>query len=90
MDTGNFSRQRFPSIDEATLNDSIAFAQTDVDRMGTLERNLANAGIELAARSPAQKQYWNSYTSTDAFERSIDAIIVMKASSYLIYKDCRM
>lgn len=89
VDTGNFQNRRFPRIDEATLNNSIAFAQTLVDRMSTLERNIANAGIQLEAQSPAQKQYWNSYTSADAFERSIDAILAMKASSYLVHQNCR-
>lgn len=89
VDTGRFQNRRFPRIDEATLNNSIAFAQTLIDRMSTLERNIANAGIKLEAQSPAQKQYWDSHPSTDAFERSIDAIVAVKASSYLMHQNCR-
>ncbi|XP_011344830.1 peroxidase-like isoform X2 [Ooceraea biroi] len=89
VDTGRFQNRRFPRIDEATLNNSITFAQTLVDRMSTLERNIANAGIELEAQSPAQKQYWDSYPSADAFDRSIDAIVAVKASSYLVHQNCR-
>ncbi|XP_014475719.1 PREDICTED: peroxidase-like isoform X1 [Dinoponera quadriceps] len=86
---GRFENRRFPRIDEATLNNSIAFAQTLIGRMSTLEKNIANAGVELQAQSPAEKQYWNSYPSADAFERSIDAIIATKASSYLMHQNCR-
>jgi peroxidase len=89
VDTSRFQNRRFPRIDGATLNNSIAFAQTLVDRMGTLENNIANAGVQLQARSPAEKQYWNSYPSADAFERSIDAIVATKASSYLMHQNCR-
>lgn len=86
---GRFQNRRFPRIDGASLNNSIAFAQTLVDRMSTLENNIANAGVELQAQSPAEKQYWNSYPSADAFERSIDAILATKASSYLMHQNCR-
>jgi len=89
VDTGRFQNQRFPRIDGATLNNSIAFAQTLIDRMSTLENNIANAGIKLEARSPAEKQFWSSYPSTDAFDRSIDAIVATKASSYLVQQNCR-
>lgn len=89
VDTGHFQNQRFPRIDGATLNNSITFAQTLIDRMSTLERNIANAGIALREQSPAQKQFWNSYPSTDAFQRGIDAIVATKASSYLVHQNCR-
>ncbi|XP_011136255.1 peroxidase isoform X3 [Harpegnathos saltator] len=89
VDTGRFQNRRFPRIDGATLNNSITFAQTLVDRMSTLENNIANAGIELQAQSPAEKQYWNSYPSADAFERSIDAVVATKASLYLMHQNCR-
>ncbi|XP_011872587.1 PREDICTED: peroxidase-like isoform X1 [Vollenhovia emeryi] len=89
VDTGRFQNRRFPRIDGATLNNSIAFAQTLVDRMSTLERNIVNAGVELEARSPAEKQFWSSYPSADAFDRSIDAIVATKASSYLVQQNCR-
>ncbi|XP_020300662.1 peroxidase-like isoform X2 [Pseudomyrmex gracilis] len=89
VDTGRFQNKRFPRIGGATLNNSIMFAQTLVDRMSTLENNIANAGIELEAQSPAQKQFWNSYPSADAFERSLDAIVATKASSYLVHQNCR-
>lgn len=89
MDTSHFQNRRFPRIDEATLNNSIAFAQTLIDRMSTLESNIANAGVQLQAQSPSEKQYWNSYPSADAFERSIDAIVATKASSYLMHQNCQ-
>lgn len=89
VDTGRFQNRRFPRIDGATLNNSIAFAQSLVDRLSTLENNIANAGVELQARSPAEKQFWNSYPSADAFDRSIDAIIATKASLYLMQQNCR-
>ncbi|CAL1685408.1 unnamed protein product [Lasius platythorax] len=89
VDTGRFENRRFPRIDGATLNNSIAFAQTLVEHMSTLERNIANAGIELEAESPAQKQFLDSYPSADAFERSIGATVAMKASSYLMHQNCR-
>ncbi|KAL6437081.1 hypothetical protein ACFW04_004997 [Cataglyphis niger] len=89
VDTGRFENRRLPRIDGTSLNNSIAFAQTLVNHMSTLERNIANAGIELQAQSPAQKQFWDSYPSVDAFERSIGAIIAMKASSYLVHQNCR-
>lgn len=89
VDTGRFGNRRLPRIDGTTLNNSIAFAQTLINHMRTLERNIANAGIELQAQSPAQKQFWDSYPSTDAFERSIGAIVATKASSYLVHQNCR-
>ncbi|KAL0125815.1 hypothetical protein PUN28_004701 [Cardiocondyla obscurior] len=89
VDTGRLQNLRFPRIDGATLNNSITFAQTLVDRMSTLENNIANAGIELEARSPSEKQFWNSYPTVDAFDRSIDAIVATKASSYLVQQNCR-
>ncbi|XP_071554291.1 salivary peroxidase/catechol oxidase isoform X4 [Temnothorax nylanderi] len=89
VDTGRFENRRFPRIDGATLNNSIAFAQTLIDRLSTLENNIANAGVGLEARSPAEKQFWNSYPSEDAFDRSIDAIVATKASSYLVQQNCR-
>ncbi|XP_011161795.1 peroxidase isoform X2 [Solenopsis invicta] len=89
VDTGRFQNRRFPRIDGATLNNSIAFARTLIGRMSTLENNIANAGVELAAQSPAEKQFWNSYPSTDAFDRSIDAFVATKASSYLVQQNCR-
>ncbi|XP_018392669.1 PREDICTED: peroxidase-like isoform X2 [Cyphomyrmex costatus] len=89
VDTGRLQNRRFPKIDGTTLNNSIAFAQMLIDRMSTLESNIANAGIELKAQSPAEKQFWNSYPSTDAVDRSIDAIVATKASSYLVHQNCR-
>lgn len=89
VDTGHFQNRRFPRIDGATLNNSVTFAQTLVDRLSTLERNIANAGIALREQSPAQKQFWNSYPTADAFERGIDAIVATKASSYLVHQNCR-
>ncbi|TGZ52073.1 Peroxidase [Temnothorax longispinosus] len=89
VDTGRFENRRFPRIDGAALNNSIAFAQTLIDRLSTLENNIANAGVGLEARSPAEKQFWNSYPSADAFDRSIDAIVATKASSYLMQQNCR-
>ncbi|XP_017753123.1 PREDICTED: peroxidase-like isoform X3 [Eufriesea mexicana] len=89
VDTGHFHKQRFPHIDEAVLNNSITFAQSLVDRMSTLERNIANAGVELMAHTPAGKQFLDSYPSEDAFERGLDAIVAMKASSYLLHQSCR-
>ncbi|KAM0726439.1 Peroxidase [Formica fusca] len=89
VDTDRFGNRRLPRIDGTTLNNSIAFAETLIDHMRTLERNIANAGIELQAQSPAQKQFWDSYPSTDAFERSIGAIVATKASSYLVHQNCR-
>lgn len=89
VDTGRFPNRRFPKIDGTTLNNSIAFAQMLIDRMSTLENNIANAGVELKAQSPAEKQFWNSYPSADAVDRSIDAIMATKASSYLVHQNCR-
>jgi len=81
--------RRFPRIDGTTLNNSITYARAIIDKLNTLESNLANAGIELQAQSPAEKQFWNSNPSTDAFERSIDAIVAGKASLYLRDLKCR-
>ncbi|KAK9306667.1 hypothetical protein QLX08_002745 [Tetragonisca angustula] len=89
VDTGRFHNRRYPHIDEAVLNNSISFAQSLVDRMSTLERNIANAGVELMAHTPAGKQFLDSYPSEDAFERGLDAIVAMKASSYLLHQSCR-
>ncbi|XP_076294511.1 peroxidase isoform X2 [Lasioglossum baleicum] len=89
VDTGHVQNRRFPHIDEAVLNNSISFAQSLVNRMSTLERNLVNAGIELQADTPAEKQFRDSYPSEDAFERGLDAIVAMKASSYLLHQSCR-
>ncbi|XP_070162452.1 salivary peroxidase/catechol oxidase isoform X1 [Polyergus mexicanus] len=89
VDTSRFENRRLPRIDETSLNNSIAFAQTLINHMRTLERNIANAGIELQAQSPAQKQFWDSYPSADAFERSIGAVVATKASSYLVHQNCR-
>ncbi|XP_015434443.1 PREDICTED: peroxidase-like [Dufourea novaeangliae] len=89
VDTGHFQNRRFPHIDETILNNSISFAQSLVDRMSTLERNIVNAGIELQAHTPAGKQFLDSYPSEDAFERGLGAIVAMKASSYLLHQSCR-
>ncbi|XP_076230763.1 peroxidase isoform X2 [Calliopsis andreniformis] len=89
VDTGHFQNRRFPHIDEAVLNNSITFARNLVARMSTLERNIVNAGVELKAHTPAGKQFLDSYPSEDAFERSLDAIVAMKASSYLLHQSCR-
>ncbi|XP_033319603.1 peroxidase-like isoform X1 [Bombus bifarius] len=89
VDTGRFHNRRYPHIDEAVLNNSITFAQSLIDRMSTLERNIANAGVELMAHTPAGKQFLDSYPSEDAFERGLDAIVAMKASSYLLHQNCR-
>lgn len=89
VDTEHFQTRRFPHIDEAVLNNSISFAQNSVDRMSTLERNIMNAGVELKAHTPAEKQFLDSYPSEDAFERGLDAIVAMKASSYLLHQSCR-
>ncbi|XP_076644739.1 peroxidase isoform X2 [Halictus rubicundus] len=89
VDTGRFQNRRFPHIDDAVLNNSISFAQSLVNRMSTLERNIVNAGIELQADTPAAKQFLDSYPSEDAFERGLDAIVAMKASSYLLHQSCR-
>ncbi|CAK9811196.1 Pxd [Anthophora plagiata] len=89
VDTDHFQNRRYPHIDEAVLNNSISFAQDLVNRMSTLERNIANAGIELKPDTPAGKQFLDSYPSEDAFERGLDAIVAMKASSYLLHQSCR-
>ncbi|XP_076162998.1 salivary peroxidase/catechol oxidase isoform X2 [Ptiloglossa arizonensis] len=89
VDTGHFQNRRFPHIDEAVLNNSITFAQSLVNRMSTLERNIVNAGVEVKAHTPAGKQFLDSYPSEDAFERGLDAIVAMKASSYLLHQSCR-
>ncbi|XP_031834130.1 salivary peroxidase/catechol oxidase isoform X3 [Nomia melanderi] len=89
VDTGHFQNRRYPHIDKAVLNNSISFAQNSVDRMSTLERNIVNAGVELQAHTPAEKQFLDSYPSEDAFERGLDAIVAMKASSYLLHQSCR-
>ncbi|XP_011256334.1 peroxidase isoform X2 [Camponotus floridanus] len=89
VNTVRRENRRFPRIDGTTLNNSITYAQAIVDKLNTLERNLANAGIELQAQSPAEKQFWNSNPSADAFERSIDAIVAGKASLYLRDLKCR-
>ncbi|XP_029047333.1 peroxidase-like isoform X2 [Osmia bicornis bicornis] len=88
VDTSHFQNRNFPHIDEEVLNNSISFAKSLVDRMSTLERNIANAGVELMAHTPAGKQFLDSYPSEDAFERGFDAIVAMKASSYLLHQSC--
>lgn len=85
-----FRNQRFPRVDGVALNHSIVFAQTLINHLSTLERNIANAGVELQMQSPAQKQFLDSYPSEDAFQRGIGAIVAMKASSYLLHQNCRM
>lgn len=89
VDTGHFHNRHYPHIDEAVLNSSISFAQRLIERMSTLERNIANAGIELKPHTPAEKQFLDSSPSEDAFERSLDAIVATKASSYLLHQSCR-
>ncbi|KAG7204449.1 hypothetical protein KM043_004884 [Ampulex compressa] len=89
VETSRLQNRRFPRIDETALNNSIGFARTLIDRMQTLERNLANAGIELEPHSPAEKEYLSSYPVEDAFEKGMSAIVAMKASSYLVHQNCR-
>ncbi|XP_017883255.1 peroxidase-like isoform X2 [Ceratina calcarata] len=89
VDTGYFHNRHYPHIDEAVLNNSITFAQRLIEHMSTLERNLAFAGIELKPHSPAEKQFLDSSPSEDAFDRSLDAIVATKASSYLLQQSCR-
>ncbi|XP_043257427.1 peroxidase-like isoform X1 [Colletes gigas] len=89
VDTGRFQNRRLPHIDEAVLNNSITFAQSLVNRMSTLERNIVNAGVEVKAHTPVGKQFLDSYPSEDAFKRGLDAIVATKASSYLLHQSCR-
>ncbi|XP_043667765.1 peroxidase-like isoform X2 [Vespula pensylvanica] len=89
IDTGLFQNRQYPRITESTLNESINFAKTLVNRLGTLERNIINAGIQFEANSVAGKQYINEYPSEDALTKGIDALLVTKASSYLIHQNCR-
>lgn len=89
VDSNPFPRQKFPRIDEASINASIQFAQSLVDRLSTLENNLVNAGIGLEARSPAQRDYLSSHPSDDAVDKGVDAIVTTKASSYLVHQHCR-
>ncbi|XP_012141528.2 salivary peroxidase/catechol oxidase isoform X2 [Megachile rotundata] len=89
VDAGLFQDRHYPHIDKAVLNNSINFAKSLVDRMSTLERNIATAGVELMVHTPAGKQFLDSYPSEDAFERGLDAIVAMKASSYLLHQSCR-
>lgn len=89
IDTGLFRNRQYPKITAATLNESLSFAKTLVNRLGTLERNIVNAGIQFDANSVAGKQYINGYPSEDALEKGIDALLVTKASSYLIHQNCR-
>lgn len=89
VDTGLFQNRRFPRILGSSLNESVDYAKTLVDRMGTLERNIANAGVQFDADSASSKQYVDSYPSDDAFEKSVDAILAGKASLYLLHQNCR-
>nr|XP_050849210.1 peroxidase-like isoform X3 [Vespula vulgaris] len=89
IDTGLFQNRQYPRITESTLNESINFAKTLVNRLGTLERNIINAGIQFEANSVAGKQYINAYPSEDALTKGIDALLVTKASLYLIHQNCR-
>ncbi|XP_047347771.1 peroxidase-like isoform X2 [Vespa velutina] len=89
IDTGLLRNRQYPKITESTLNESLSFAKTLVNRLGTLERNIVNAGIQFDANSVAGKQYINGYPSEDALEKGIDALLVTKASLYLIHQNCR-
>lgn len=77
-----------PDIDERAFKKAVSFAQTLVDRMGTLESNIINAGIELAPQSPELKQYLTSLSSDEAFKKGVDAILSTKASYYLAHENC--
>ena len=60
-----------------------------VKLLGRLESNIANAGIGLPIDSPSHSQYIYSYPIDDALEKAYDAIIAVKASSYLVQHHCR-
>lgn len=89
VDTGIFQNRRYPRIIGTTLNESVNYARTLVDRLETLERNIFNAGIQFDSNSVISKQYVNSYPSDDAFEKGVDAILAGKASQYLVHQSCR-
>ena len=60
-----------------------------VKLMSRLELNIVNAGIGLSNNSPSHSQYVYSYPSEDALEKAVDAIVAVKASSYLVQHHCR-
>lgn len=68
---------------------SIAFADRRIKMRNRLESSIINAGIGLSKSTPSHSQYVYSYPSEDAFEKSSDAIIAAKASSYLVQNNCQ-
>lgn len=87
--TGNFERKFWPKIEDNALNMSIAFADRRIKMRNRLESSIINAGIGLSKSTPSHSQYVYSYPSEDAFEKSSDAIIAAKASSYLVQNNCQ-
>lgn len=86
---GNFEKRTWPKIENNALNESIAFAELMIKYRSRLETNIINAGVGLLKSTPSHSQYVYSYPSEDAFEKSNDAIIAAKASSYLVQNSCR-
>ncbi|XP_051159599.1 peroxidase-like isoform X2 [Leptopilina boulardi] len=85
---GNFEKRKWPKIEDNALNESIAFADRMIKFRSRFETNLINSGISLSKSTPSHSQYVYSYPSEDAFEKSNDAIIAAKASSYLVQDNC--
>ncbi|XP_033217357.1 peroxidase-like isoform X2 [Belonocnema kinseyi] len=89
MVTEEFKAIYVPKIDENALNSSIMYGNMLVKLMSRLEINIASAGIGLLKNSPSHSQYLYSYPSQDALEKAVDAIVAVKASSFLIQHHCR-
>ncbi|XP_046478630.1 peroxidase isoform X1 [Neodiprion pinetum] len=79
----------FPVIGPEAINSSIDFAEMLVDQMARLEANIAGAGISFSNDSPTHGQYAHWYPTMEAHKKSVSALVVVKASSYLAQNNCQ-
>lgn len=79
----------FPDIDGSAINSSVSFGQGIVNRLKRLETNIVSAGISFSNDTPTQGQYVDWFPTADAHQKSIDALVAVKASIYLAQNNCQ-
>ncbi|XP_066590140.1 peroxidase-like isoform X2 [Prorops nasuta] len=87
VDTGLFKQRQLPKITISDINESMAFAQSAIDRLATLERNIANANIEL--QGPAHRDFLTSLPEDAAADKAASALLASKTSARLVSQYCR-
>ncbi|XP_011500916.1 PREDICTED: peroxidase-like [Ceratosolen solmsi marchali] len=88
VDTDTYKIKRLPSIDESSLNASVAFAIGTISRIERIEDNLVNSGVLLVLDSPAHQHFLHDRPNDRALEKNLEAVIAIKASIQLSQAHC--